>query len=51
MVDLAKSLVMIALFVLPVALVALALVCFGRCISEMLDDHEYTSPPAEQPPN
>jgi hypothetical protein len=43
MIDLLKSLAMIALFVLPVALVGLAVVCFGHCVSDMLDDREPTS--------
>jgi hypothetical protein len=40
MLDLLKSLGMIVLFVLPIALVALAIVCFGHCVSDMLDDRE-----------
>ena len=47
MADFLKSLVMIALFVLPVALVGLAVVCFGHCVSDMMDDRE-PSTAAEQ---
>jgi hypothetical protein len=50
MADLIKALTMIAMFVLPVVLVALAVVCLGRCIPDMLDDREHSSSSAEQPP-
>jgi hypothetical protein len=40
MADLLKSLTMIALFALPVALIGLAVVCFGHCVSDMLDDRD-----------
>jgi hypothetical protein len=49
MTELLKSLVMIALFVLPVALVGLAVVCFGHCVSDMLDDREPAAGSGEQP--
>ncbi len=48
MTDLIKSLLMIAMFVLPVALIALAVVCFGRCVLDMLDERE--APSTERPP-
>lgn len=48
MTDLLKSLGMIALFVLPVALIGLAIVCFGHCVSDMLDDNEPTTTTAER---
>jgi len=47
MIDLLKSLLMILVFVLPVALVGLAIVCFGHCVSDMLDDREPAASAAE----
>lgn len=44
MTDLMKSLMMIMLFALPVALIGLAVVCFGRCVSDMLEDREPEPP-------
>ncbi len=41
---------MIILFVLPVALVALAVVCFGRCMCDMLDERDYSPHSIERPP-
>ncbi len=47
MTDLLKSLLMITMFVLPVALVGLAIVCFGHCVSDMLDDRDSGAGPPE----
>ncbi|HVO63128.1 MAG TPA: hypothetical protein VMT53_19515 [Terriglobales bacterium] len=43
MTDFLKSVLMIMFFILPVALVGLAVVCFGHCVSDMLDDREPAS--------
>jgi hypothetical protein len=48
MTDLWKSLATIILFVLPVALIGMAVVCFGHCVSDMLDDREPTATAADQ---
>lgn len=48
MTDLVKTIMMIAVFVLPVALLGMAIVCFGHCVSDMLDDPEPAANPAEQ---
>ena len=47
MAEFLKSILMLVLFVLPIGLVVLAVVCFGRCVSDMLDDREHTSAQAE----
>lgn len=44
MAELLKSLLMITLFTLPVAMVGLATVCFVYCVSDMLDDRDAASP-------